>query len=296
MAATRRELFKTAAAGAALALGSRAAFAAPEGKPRRSAPAVSGSTFVHPYAKLAKLGPKRVQFWPVVYLNADKKVTTSAIDPILAQVDASMENGADAVVLINEWGEELAVLDRVLGELKKKRPSVTFGVNYLGDDDEPYGWRGSFKLAKTHGLPIVWTDFSGVDLIKERPKADLHAMQAERPAEVFWCSGVHMKYSTLLDPNKTIEQSALEAMGWIDGIIVTGPKTGVASDPEHLHRARAVIGDYPLGVASGTSAENVGGLLEWIDFALVNTHISNDHVIDPKKVKALRAALDALDK
>src|SRR5205823_621111 len=127
-----------------------------------------------------------------VYLNAEQK-KKDTLDDILAQVDASIENGGDAVVLINEWGEPWDDLDRAVAEVKKKRPTVTLGVNFLGEDAEPYGWRGSFKLAKAYSLPIVWTDFSGVDLIKQRPKADLHAIEAERPPEVFYCSGVHMK-------------------------------------------------------------------------------------------------------
>ena len=102
-----------------------------------------------------------------------------------------------------------------------------------------------------------------------------------------------MKYSTLIDPNKTIEKSARQALGWVDGIIITGLKTGVAIDPERAKRARSVIGDYPLGVASGVSAENISSIAKEIDFILVNTSISDkNHRIIGEKVKKLREAFD----
>ena len=55
-----------------------------------------------------------------------------------------------------------------------------------------------------------------------------------------------------------------------------------------------MIGDYPLGVASGVSAENVKTLLPYIDYALVNSSIADkNHRVIGEKVKALRAAMDA---
>jgi len=102
-----------------------------------------------------------------------------------------------------------------------------------------------------------------------------------------------MKYSTLIDSQKPIERSALQAMGWMDGIVITGPKTGVPTDPKRAHRVREVIGNYPMGAASGVSAENVHSILGSIDYVLVNTSISDkNHRILGDKLKALRSAMD----
>lgn len=206
-------------------------------------------------------------------------------------IDASLEGGADAVVLINEWSS-LQELESTLEAVRRKYPQAPLGVNYLGDDAEPYGYRDSFRLAREYGLQIVWTDFSGVDLIREKPPVDLHAIEAARPPSVFYCSGVHMKYSTLLNPEKSIEASALQAMGWVDGIIVTGPKTGIAADPTKVRRAREAIGRYPLGIASGVSAENVHEIADSIDFCLVASSLQDPAKrIVREKVTRLRAAL-----
>lgn len=241
--------------------------------------------FIHPYQKLANLSKNRKKLWVVAYVN--QVPGAKLLDEALADIDASMEGGADSVVLINEWCS-LQELEDTLAGVRKRHPNLTLGVNYLGDDKEPYGFRDSFRLARDFGLKIVWTDFSGVDLIQEREPIDLHAIEAERPRDVFYCSGVHMKYSTLRDPSKTIEQSALQAMGWVDGVIVTGLKTGMAADPEIVRRAKAVMGDYPLGVASGVSAENVHTIGEWIDFFLVASSLQDD------KKRIVRAKVETL--
>jgi predicted TIM-barrel enzyme len=269
--------------------------------------------FVHPYDKLAKISSKKHQLWPVAYVGR-KGGGPGLVDDALRDLDAALEGGADALVFVNEYKipetprtqfSSLRELETTIAEVRKRHPQAHLGVNWLGDDDDPYGWREGFRLARDHGLDVVWTDFSGVDLIHTRgedaqgrevlgdmPRADLHAIAAARPRDVFYCSGVHMKYSKLIDQRKSIEESALQAMGFVDGIIVTGKKTGVASDPEVVKRVRAVVGRYAVGVASGVTAENVSGIRDGVDFCLVHTGIQEEHRLVASKVKALRAALD----
>lgn len=244
---------------------------------------MADGTYISPRENLQKLSKNKVQLWVVGYINA-------TLEDHIKDLEVSFANGADAIVFESSNYKKL---DEQLTEIRKRYPKHVLGVNFLGGDANLHTYKETFALAKKHKMQIAWTDFSGVDLIKEAAEVSLHSIMSEKPADVFYVSGIHMKYSTLLDPKKTIEQSATQAMGWVDGIIITGPKTGVPTDPEKANRARAVIGTYPLGVASGVSAENVSTLLPYIDFALVNTSISEkNHRIIGEKVKALRAALD----
>ncbi len=244
--------------------------------------------------ELRALSPKlhKTQLWVVAYVNQEGG--SPLFDQACADIEASFEGEADAVVLINEWSS-LAELEDTLARVRRRYPHVVLGVNYLGDEKEPYGYRDSFRLARDYGLKIVWTDFSGVDLIDEKPSVDLHQIEAERPRNVFYGSGVHMKYSTLKDPTKTVEKSALQALGWVDGVILTGAKTGVAADPEKVRRVREVIGEYPLGLASGVSPENAHTVREHVDFCLVASSLQDTEnakrriVLD--KVRALRREL-----
>lgn len=234
----------------------------------------------------------RRQLWVVSYVNQEGG--SPLTDQAFADIESSFaggKEGADALILINEWST-LAELESTLEAVRARYPELPLGCNYLGDDQDPYGVKDSFRLAKDYQLQIVWTDFSGVDLIHEKRPVNLHDIQALRPPQVFYGSGIHMKYSTLLDPQKTIEESALQAMGWVDGIIVTGAKTGIPCNPEIARRARQVIGDYPLGVASGVSAENVDSLRQFVDFYLVASSLQDAKKrILSTRVQALRRSL-----
>lgn len=233
--------------------------------------------------KFSKNGQLKKQMWIVGYVNSN-------LEDYLKDCEEAFNNGADAIVW--ETGD-YKKLDEALGAIKAKYPNKTFGVNLLGPDEKLMTYKETFELAKKHNLQIAWTDFSAVDLIKEAPETSLHAIDALKPADVFYVSGIHMKYSTPVDPTKTVERSAIQAMGWVDGIVITGPKTGVATDPTRAKAARSVIGKHPLGVASGTSADNVKTLLPYIDFVLVNSSIADkNHRIIGAKVKELRQAMD----
>ena len=242
-----------------------------------------------------KTRPNRPELWVVAYVNQDSKLPGGMplLENALADLDASFKGGADAVVLINEWCS-FEEIDQTLTGVRQRHPDFPLGINYLGDEKEPYGHEGSFKLAEKHRLQIVWTDFSGVDLIQERPPISLHEIEKYRALapKAFYCSGVHMKYSTVLDPLKTVERSALQAMGWVDGVIMTGPKTGVPADPTLVHRVRKMIGDYPLGLASGVSPQNAAQVRDLVDFCLVASSLQDENKrIVESKVRALELAL-----
>ncbi len=249
-------------------------------EPIFAAPEVStDSVFVKQTDKLKKISNSKKQLWVVGYAN-------STIENAIKDLEASLNNGADAIVF--EGGYEK--LDETLTALRKIYPDKPIGVNCLCSSKS---YVETFELAKKHKLQIAWTDFSGVDLIEGYDEFSLQEIDKLKPEGVFYVSGIHMKYSTLQDPTKTIEKSAQQAIGWMDGIVITGTATGVATDPERARRARAVIGDYPMGAASGVSAENVNTIIQNVDFMLVNTSISDlSHRILPEKVKALRQAID----
>src|SRR3990167_7575425 len=178
-------------------------------------------TIFNPRNKLVSISKNNPQLWAVSYVEKENSIYCAEQD-----LNATFEGGAEAVVFINEESS-YENLHSVVKELRPKYPNVKMGVNYLGDKEEPYGYKGTFFLCKEYNLEIAWTDFAGVDLIKERPPISLHEVEAERPSDVFYCSGIHMKYSTLIDPTKTLIHSAYQAIGWVDGILITGLATGV---------------------------------------------------------------------
>ena len=220
-----------------------------------------------PRSKLSEISKATPQLWSVAYVEKENSIFCAEKD-----LNAAIEGGADAIVFINEFSA-YDNLHSVIKGLRPKYPAVKMGVNYLGDSEEPYGYKGTFFLCREYGLEIAWTDFSGVDLINERPPVSLHDIEAERAKNSFYCSGIHMKYSTLVDPSKTLIQSAYQVIGWVDGILLTGPATGTLPLPENISAVREVVGHYPLGLASGVSAQSAHLIRGLVDFCLVGTSL-----------------------
>ncbi|MFZ3229337.1 MAG: BtpA/SgcQ family protein [Pseudobdellovibrio sp.] len=231
---------------------------------------------------LLKLGSHKKKIWFVGYMNA-------GIKECLLDAENAYSNGADAVIF---EGHDYKKMDIFFTELREKFPHEVMGVNFLGPDENLYTAKETFELAQKHKLQIAWTDFSGLDLINKAKEISLHYIEDLKPKGVFYISGIHMKYSNLIDKDKPIEKSALQAMGWVDGIVITGSKTGVAIDPEKAIRVRQVIGDYPMGIASGVSSENVKSIISVIDYVVVNSSIADgNHRLIPEKLKELRKVM-----
>ncbi|HLB58941.1 MAG TPA: hypothetical protein VJL87_02510 [Bdellovibrionota bacterium] len=242
-----------------------------------------------PRGKLLSLTSKLPALFVVAYVGKAQEGNIFA--EAEQDVEASLEGGADGVIFINEYST-YQDLEFVLQKMRPKYPNSVFGCNYLGDPNDLYGYKGTFRLVKEYNLQIAWTDFSGVDLIQERPSISLHDIEMERPEDVFYCSGVHMKYSTLLDPSKPLLKSAFQAMGWVDGILLTGPKTGILADPQNVREARNATYPYPLGLASGVSPENAHLIRDHVDFVLAATSLwEAPQRISAKRIRELAKAL-----
>ena len=238
---------------------------------------------VNPRVEIEKLSKNKKQIWVVGYTNG-------SIEDAHRDLETTFANGGDAIVY---EGSDYRKLDQVLASVREKYPDKVIGVNYLG---ATISYIETFELAKKHKCQIAWTDYSGIDLVKEAPEISLHDIVNTKPEGVFYVSGIHMKYLTLRNENKSIEQSARQAIGWMDGVTITGPGTGQATDPEKARRTRAVIGDHPMGAASGVSPENVSTLVAYIDYMLVNSSIADpNRRIVPERLKALRDAITAAE-
>lgn len=229
------------------------------------------------------------QLWSVSWVRKEDGSDQKAFAE--NDIIASFENGADAVVLINEFCP-LSELESVISECRKRFPDKCLGVNYLGDEKDPYGVFESFRLAHVYGLQLVWTDFSGVEAQSDKPTLDLVKVREKQPESVFYASGVHFKYAKPTPSQPSLEEAALRALGFVDGVITTGEATSKACSPDKARRLKNAVGNYPIGLASGVDAENVNEYLEWVDFFLVASSIQDpDRRFIGKNIKTLADAI-----
>lgn len=103
---------------------------------------------------------------------------------------------------------------------------------------------------------------------------------------------VHVKHASPIWERST-GRSALDAIerGLADAVIVTGERTGRPPTRRLLCEVKATIGDKPLIVGSGLTADNAGELMKCADAAIAGTYIKVGGLIanpvDEERVRRL---------
>lgn len=262
--------------------------------------------------KLKAISQNEKQLWVVVHIRANKtQKADGSVDEAklfadaLANADAVVQGGGDMIVLINSR-TEMPLYERVIAAVREKYPEFPLGISAL--DYGPKNLTEGFRLAQQFKAQMVWCE-TVPDERMEFEEDDgrytpaevipldlaIQTQHARRP-EAIHAAGVHMKYTRPLD-GKTFEQAMSAALGKVDAINITGPKTAVLADLERVRTARRIAGSYPMGLASGVSVENIAEVVDLIDYAIVGTSLKMDQDplrTDVSKVRALREKMTAL--
>jgi uncharacterized protein len=84
---------------------------------------------------------------------------------------------------------------------------------------------------------------------------------------------VHVKHAAPL-ANRPISDSAFDAAnsGMADGLVVTGKRTGLATDIDDISAVKEVVPDKLLLVGSGTTVENVKDIMKYADGSIIGTY------------------------
>jgi membrane complex biogenesis BtpA family protein len=92
---------------------------------------------------------------------------------------------------------------------------------------------------------------------------------------------VHIKHAAPLAP-RPVEHSAFDAAtsGMADGLVVTGQRTGLATNLDDVIAVKRTVPDKLLLVGSGTNIDNVTEILQHADGAIVGTYFKVDGVIE----------------
>ena len=228
------------------------------------------------------------------------------VEVALADLRALELGGVDAVLVENDFdqphtlvggAEIVAAMTRVTREVVS-RARVPVGVEVLLND-----WRASLAVAAATGACFIRLDFfvdrvqSKLGVIEPEP-AEIIAYREKIGAEsVLIFADLQVKYSTLADGPKPIEQSAFEAaLAGADAVIITGTETGIGPNADDLRSARA--GRIPVLVGSGLSPDNAAALAPLADGYIVGTSLRTGRAatdrIAADKVAALVAALRSL--
>ena len=202
----------------------------------------------------------------------------------LADLKSFEEGGVDAIIVENNYNlphaikeneESIKMILQLTQEIIRVA-KVPIGVSMLWNDYE-----SAFLIAREAGakfirVPVfvdsVKTAFGEIIANSEDVINTRKSLGAEN---VLIYADIQVKHAEMLDKEKSLRESALEAKNQgADGVIITGKWTGDAPMTEHLKEVRVAVGDdYPIIIGSGANKENILELFETANAAIVSTSL-----------------------
>ncbi|MFS8159241.1 MAG: BtpA/SgcQ family protein [Candidatus Roizmanbacteria bacterium] len=223
----------------------------------------------------------------------------------LEELEALEKGGIDAVLVENDNDqphhitvdpETIACMTKIV-EILVKKSKIPIGVEVMLNDP-----KASFAIAKFSGAQFIRTDYFVDRMSREEYGGEMtifpEALQEYRKKigaeDISLFADIQVKYAAMLEENKSITTSALQAVkAGADAIIVTGILTGIEPDLRDVIKAKEAVGDFPVLAGSGFSTENAQTILERADGAIVGSSLKTDERIDEGKVRKLMQIIDS---
>jgi membrane complex biogenesis BtpA family protein len=217
-------------------------------------------------------------------LPGQKGFTTidNAVQAALQELAILEAEGVDGAILENNQGdfaatpEITAAMTRIVSEVVKASKTVVVGCEVLWHDP-----KASFAIAKATGAKFIRTDFFVDKVIADGTVVDPNAKEmidyrkSIDADDVVILTDIQVKYTVMVDPKKTITQSAQEAEAAnSDGVVVTGAKSGMPPSLAKVTEAKNAVKNVEIVLGSGTSSTNIEELLAVADATIVGTSIS----------------------
>jgi uncharacterized protein len=205
----------------------------------------------------------------------------------LADARALAEGGVDAV-LVENFGDApftpgrvepatVAAMSVVAGEVRKALPRTHLGVNVLKNDA-----RAALAVAAAVGAAFIRVNVHAGAVLADQGivQSDAYGTLRDRRLlgiDVAIFADVGGKHAVPLAPTD-IEQTARDLVhrGLADALVVSGPATGQVTPLSDVKRVRSAVGEVPLLIGSGVTAESAAELLSVADGLIVGTSVKRD--------------------
>ena len=198
------------------------------------------------------------------------------------EIEIMYRNGVNAILVENYYGDH-ADVENALQYLQENYPDQVYGVNVLDDPDV------AFDLARKHGAKFVQIDsVCGHALPQHDAELAKYLERLRGERDIFLLGGVRFKYTQHLS-GRSLEEDLKLGMERCDAIVVTGAGTGISTDLEKIKTFRSILGDFPLIVGAGMTAQTARQQLAFSDGAIVGSYFKEsgitDNPVDEKRVQ-----------
>jgi btpA family protein len=218
----------------------------------------------------------------MIHLKGDTE--TEIFERAKREIEIYYENGVDAVIVENYFGNYYD-MERVLEYLQNSNLDLIYGVNCLNVDAM------GFELARRYGATFVQLDsVAGHLKVRDDPGFDEFIKMNRQSYDGYVLGGVRFKYQPYLS-GRTLEEDLKIGMTRCDAIVVTQDATGQETSMEKINEFRSIIGDFPLVIGAGLTAENCKEQFSVGDAAIVGSYFKDTYKdtgdVDANHVKTL---------
>lgn len=218
----------------------------------------------------------------MIHLKGDTE--TEIFERAKREIEIYYENGVDAVIVENYFGNYYD-MERVLEYLQNSNLDLIYGVNCLNVDAM------GFELARRYGATFVQLDsVAGHLKVRDDPGFDEFIKMNRQSYDGYALGGVRFKYQPYLS-GRTLEEDLKIGMTRCDAIVVTQDATGQETSMEKINEFRSIIGDFPLVIGAGLTAENCKEQFSVGDAAIVGSYFKDTYKdtgdVDANHVKTL---------
>ena len=185
------------------------------------------------------------------------------LERCLREAEIYRENGVDAMIVEDYFGDSDDV--RAGLEMLSQKGGFTLGVNVLDN------WELSWEYAKEYGARFIQVDSVAGHLTPEEdiPYGEM-IDRYMKEGDMYVIGGVRFKYKPVCSGND-VETDLRIGMKRCHAIAVTGEGTGMDSPTQKIIDFRNIVGDFPLVVAAGMTADTVFEKLSLADAAIVGS-------------------------
>ncbi len=216
--------------------------------------------------------------YPVIHVKDEEQA--------IRNTQIAKDAGCDGVFLINHSisPEELLVIH---AKVAQEFPKWWIGINCLG-----FMPHQMFKYA-TPEMSGIWTDNAGIyeDLDEQTEAEGIKKIREENGWNRAYFGGLAFKYQReVID----LESACKKAIPYVDVVTTSGPGTAQAAKVNKIERMHNALGEWPLAIASGITAENIEDYLDKATCFLVASGINKtwddlDAVLVKQLVDKVRA-------
>jgi len=184
------------------------------------------------------------------------------VERAIEEIKIYEEEGLQGIIVENYHGGVNDIIDT----LESIDTKMDIGVNVL-----PNEYEKAFEIAHKYGGKFIQLDFISGRYERDRAiDVDDYLSYRNRYPNIKVLGGVWPKYYTPVK-GSNLEEDLKMGMKLCDAIVVTGQGTGKETPLDKIKYFRSVIGNFPLIIGAGLTADNINQM-EWVDGAIVGSY------------------------